>query len=88
MYAQGRVRSGHLALADHAAHCARLLDELVIDTAHVCGHPSGALIARELALYRPDAVHSLVLLEPAPASALLAAANANPPCDRARHPGW
>jgi pimeloyl-ACP methyl ester carboxylesterase len=48
-----------------------LLDELEIDTAHVCGHSSGALIALELALCRPDAVQSLVLLEPAPASALV-----------------
>ncbi len=70
-YGQGSVPSAHLTLADHAAHCARLLGELEIDTAHVCGHSSGALIALELALSRPDAVQSLVLLEPAPVSALV-----------------
>jgi pimeloyl-ACP methyl ester carboxylesterase len=70
-YGQGRAPSGHLTIADHAAHCAQLLDDLEIGTAHVCGHSSGALIALELALCRPDAVQSLVLLEPAPASALV-----------------
>ena len=70
-YGQGSAPSGHLTLADHAEHCARLLEELEIDTAHVCGHSSGALVALELALLRPDAVRSLVLLEPAPASALV-----------------
>jgi pimeloyl-ACP methyl ester carboxylesterase len=63
--------SGHLTLADHAAYCARVLDELEIPSAHICGHSSGALIALELALARPDAVQSLVLLEPAPMSALV-----------------
>lgn len=67
----GSEPAGHLTLADHAEHCSRLLDELGIDAAHVCGHSSGALIALELALYRPDAVQSLVLLEPAPVSALI-----------------
>jgi pimeloyl-ACP methyl ester carboxylesterase len=77
-YGQGSVHAGHLTLADHAAHCSQLLDDLEIDTAHVCGHSSGALIALELALCRPDAVQSLVLLEPAPVSAL-----AGPQCQSA-----
>ena len=77
-YAQGTVPSGHLTLADHAADCARLLDELGIETTNVCGHSSGALVALELALLRPDAVNSLVLLEPAPASALI-----GPQCEAA-----
>ncbi len=70
-YVAGESPSGHLTLEDHATHCSMLLDELGIDTAHVCGHSSGALIALELALHRPAAVASMVLLEPAPAAALV-----------------
>lgn len=70
-YVAGESRAGHLTLADHASHCALLLDELGIERAHVCGHSSGALIALDLALHRPDSVQSLILLEPAPTGALI-----------------
>lgn len=59
-----------LSVADRAAHCAQVLDHLGIERAHVCGHSSGAVIALQLALDRPDLVQSLVLLEPAPVGAL------------------
>lgn len=70
-YVAGSPPSGHLTLNAHAAHCALLLADLGIDSALVCGHSSGALIALELARYRPDAVQSMVLLEPAPGADLV-----------------
>jgi pimeloyl-ACP methyl ester carboxylesterase len=53
------------SLADHAAHCARLMRELGIERAHVVGHSSSADIALQLALDFPDSVHRLALMEPA-----------------------
>lgn len=69
-YVEGAPPTRHLTLADHAAHCAAVLDELEIGAAHFCGHSSSALIGLQLALDRPDVVHSLILLEPAPGGAL------------------
>ena len=63
--------SRHLTLADHAQHCAAVLDSLNIDQAHVLAHSSGSLIALQLAADRPDLVRSLVLVEPAAAPSLL-----------------
>ena len=69
-YVEGAPPTRHLSLADHATHCAILLDELRIGSAHFVGHSSSALIGLQLALDRPDLVHSLILLEPAPGGAL------------------
>ncbi|MGQ0573900.1 MAG: alpha/beta fold hydrolase [Pseudonocardia sp.] len=61
----------HLTLADHAGHCAAVLDGLGIGQAHVLAHSSGSLIGLQLAADRPDLVRSLVLVEPAAALSLL-----------------
>ena len=56
---------GPLTLADHAAHCTRLMRHLGIERAHLVGHSSSADIALQLALDFPDAVQTLALMEPA-----------------------
>ena len=53
-----------VSFAEHAADAAALLDHLGIRRAHVAGHSTGAIIALQLAVDRPDLVHSLALLEP------------------------
>jgi pimeloyl-ACP methyl ester carboxylesterase len=65
-----------VTMADHAEHCWRLTRYLGIERAHIVGHSSGAVIALQLALDRPDAVRTLALLEsarPAPATETQAA---------------
>jgi pimeloyl-ACP methyl ester carboxylesterase len=66
---RGLAGSTHTAppvsFADHAADAAGLLDHLRISHTHVVGHSSGGAIALQLALDRPQTVHTLVLLEPA-----------------------
>jgi pimeloyl-ACP methyl ester carboxylesterase len=54
-----------VSLAQQAQHCLTLMRHLGIERAHVVGHSSSASMALQLALDAPDAVHSLVLLEPA-----------------------
>jgi pimeloyl-ACP methyl ester carboxylesterase len=54
-----------VSMADHAAHCALLLRHLGIERAHIVGHSSSAVIALQLALDFPDAVHTLALMDPA-----------------------
>ena len=56
---------GPVSIAEHAAHCALLMRQLGIERAHIVGHSSSALIALQLALDFPDAVHTLALMEPA-----------------------
>lgn len=56
---------GPISIAEHAAHCARLMRLLEIERAHIAGHSSSAVIALQLALDFPDAVHTLALMEPA-----------------------
>ena len=56
---------GPLRLADHAEHCLQLMRQLGIERAHVVGHSSSAMIALQLALDAPEAVHTLALLESA-----------------------
>jgi pimeloyl-ACP methyl ester carboxylesterase len=64
---RGWMGSTHTAspvsVADHAADAGALLDRLGISRAHVAGHSSGAAVAAQLALDRPDLVQSIVLLE-------------------------
>jgi len=69
-FLDGTAATAPLSLADHARHCAVLLDALSLKDAHVCGHSSGALVALQLALDAPTAVRTLTLLEPAPAGDL------------------
>lgn len=53
-----------VSFATHAADAAGLLAHLGIRRAHVAGHSTGAAIALQLALDRPELVQSLALLEP------------------------
>ena len=65
---RGWVGSTHtpppVSIADHAADAAALLDHLGIRHAHIFGHSTGGAIAAQVALDRPDLVHTLTLLEP------------------------
>jgi pimeloyl-ACP methyl ester carboxylesterase len=56
---------GPVSMAGHAEHCRLLMRELGIERAHIVGHSSSAVIALQLALEFPDAVHTLALMEPA-----------------------
>jgi|RhiMetdeSRZDD1v2_1073273.scaffolds.fasta_scaffold34105_9 pimeloyl-ACP methyl ester carboxylesterase len=56
---------GAISMAEHAEHCSLLLGELGLGSAHVVGHSSSALLALQVALDFPEAVRSLVLMEPA-----------------------
>jgi pimeloyl-ACP methyl ester carboxylesterase len=52
-------------IAKQAADAAGLLTHLGITRAHIAGHSYGGVIALQLAVDRPELVHSLALLEPA-----------------------
>lgn len=56
---------GPVSFAQQARHCRSLMRNLGIDRAHIVGHSSSANMALQLALDAPEAVHSLVLMEPA-----------------------
>jgi pimeloyl-ACP methyl ester carboxylesterase len=60
----GRI-DGPVSMAVHAAHCACVMSHLGIERAHIVGHSSSAVIALQLALDFPGAVHTLALMEPA-----------------------
>jgi 3-oxoadipate enol-lactonase len=62
--ASNRV-AGPLTIADHARHCARLMNHVGIEQAHVVGHSSSATIALQLALDFPDSAHTVVSMEAA-----------------------
>jgi pimeloyl-ACP methyl ester carboxylesterase len=53
-----------VTVATHAADAAALLSHLGVPRAHVAGHSTGAVVAAQLALDHPEAVHTLILLEP------------------------
>jgi pimeloyl-ACP methyl ester carboxylesterase len=53
-----------VSYVDQAADAAGLLGYLGVSRAHVVGHSTGGNIALQLALDRPEAVQTLVLLEP------------------------
>lgn len=55
--------AGPVSVADHAADAAALLDDFGVSSAHVAGHSSGAAVAAQLCLDRPEAVRTLLLLE-------------------------
>jgi pimeloyl-ACP methyl ester carboxylesterase len=65
---RGWVGSTHtpppVSIAEHAADAAALLEHLDVRRAHVVGHSTGASIGAQLALDRPEKVHTLTLLEP------------------------
>jgi pimeloyl-ACP methyl ester carboxylesterase len=65
---RGWVGSTHtpppVTIPDHAADAAALLEQLGVRRAHIVGHSSGAAIGAQIALDRPEAVHTLTLLEP------------------------
>jgi pimeloyl-ACP methyl ester carboxylesterase len=61
----GSTRSpGPVSFAEHASDAAGLLAHLGIHRAHVAGHSTGGVIALQLAVDRPELVHTLALLEP------------------------
>ena len=53
-----------VSYGEQAADAAGLLSHLGVDRAHVVGHSTGANIAMQLALDRPQVVQTLALLEP------------------------
>ena len=53
-----------VSFAQHAADAVELLGHLHIRRTHVAGHSTGAAIALQLAVDRPDIVHTLALFEP------------------------
>src|SRR5258708_18217158 len=68
-YRQRRMTAGTpnpepVSFAQHAADAAALLGHLGIRRAHVAGHSTGAAIALQLAVDRPEIVQTLALLEP------------------------
>ena len=64
-YAGSSRVAGPVSIAQQAAQLRSLMRHLGIDRAHVVGHSSGGKIALQLALDAPEAVQSLVLMEPA-----------------------
>jgi pimeloyl-ACP methyl ester carboxylesterase len=68
-YRQRRIAVGTgeptpVSFAQHAADAAALLEYLGIRSAHVAGHSTGGAVALQMAVDRPDMVHTLALLEP------------------------
>jgi pimeloyl-ACP methyl ester carboxylesterase len=63
-YTGGPPPTAPLSVAQHAGHCAAVLEDLDLPAAHVVAHSSGSVIALQLALDRPELVGRLVLVEP------------------------
>jgi pimeloyl-ACP methyl ester carboxylesterase len=63
-YAGSSRVDGPLLFSDEAARCVALIRHLGIERAHVVGHSSSGSMALQTALDAPEAVGSLVLLEP------------------------
>jgi pimeloyl-ACP methyl ester carboxylesterase len=64
-YGTSSPLQGPVTIEDQSRDCAALLRGLGIERAHVVGHSYGGVIALQLALDKPEMVHSLALLEPA-----------------------
>lgn len=60
----GSRNSGPTSMEQQAADCRALLRYVGVERVHVVGHSFGGCVALQLAVDTPDAVHSLVLLEP------------------------
>src|SRR3954467_13099963 len=64
---RGWVGSTHtlppVSVATHAADAAALLEHLDLPSAHIAGHSSGAAVAAQLAVDRPETANTLLLLE-------------------------
>jgi pimeloyl-ACP methyl ester carboxylesterase len=65
---RGQTAGSHVdapvSFAEHAADAAALVGQLGISRTHVVGHSTGAAIALQLAVDRPEMVRTLALLEP------------------------
>jgi pimeloyl-ACP methyl ester carboxylesterase len=64
-YAGSGNVEGPVSMALNAEHCVLLMRKLGIDRAHIVGHSSSAVVALQLALDFPDAVHTIVSMEAA-----------------------
>lgn len=64
-YAGSSNVEGPVSMALHAEHCRRLMRKLGIERAHIVGHSSSAVVALQMALDSPEAVHTLVSMEAA-----------------------
>src|SRR6187431_1923153 len=57
-YAGSSRLAGPVSIALQSAHCRSLMRRLGIASAHVVGHSSSAMMALQMALDAPEAVHS------------------------------
>jgi pimeloyl-ACP methyl ester carboxylesterase len=64
-YGNSEAPTAPLSIAQEAADCKAVMQHLSVERAHVAGQSMGGVILLQLALDFPDAVQSLVLLEPA-----------------------
>lgn len=69
-YGQSDRAAGPMSVAEQAADARALLQSLGIKSVHIAGHSYGGVVALQLALDAPEAVHSLALLEPSLPAAL------------------
>jgi pimeloyl-ACP methyl ester carboxylesterase len=69
-YGASARATGPMSVSAQAADARALLQHLNIERAHVVGHSYGGVVALQLALDTPSAVHSLALLEPSIPAAL------------------
>jgi pimeloyl-ACP methyl ester carboxylesterase len=69
-YGASARATGPMSVSEQAADARALLQHLGIERAHVVGHSYGGVVALQLALDTPSAVHSLALLEPTIPAAL------------------
>jgi len=72
-YGSSPKQTGRVRIPDNARDLAGLLQFLGIGRAHTVGHSYGGLVGLQLALDRPDAAGSVVLMEPALRTAALRA---------------
>ncbi|MFG1811598.1 alpha/beta fold hydrolase [Streptomyces sp. NPDC049040] len=64
-YGRSEDLAGGASVAAHARHAVRVLEAAGVRRAHLVGHSSGAAVALQLALRRPDMAGTLVLLDAA-----------------------